>query len=216
MTVKDILNMTFPSEFGCDEDGEETYAIEDVYDQLHSSVQTAYGASKFVIFISEEEVVKVPFNGCYWWDEDAEGGYRFDEFMTTDYCAVEAAIYADAVANGLGKFFASTKYAGMTIDRTPIYVSERVYTFYDNGRVREKTDSFSENSREQAIKFKEKIDFNIHTEWLARAIEYYGAEMVDKLLQFIEEREINDFHTENIGFREDGSPCILDYSGYKE
>ena len=51
MTVKDILNLVIPENFGSDEDGEETSSIEDVYDQLDNSVQTTYGASKFIIFI---------------------------------------------------------------------------------------------------------------------------------------------------------------------
>ena len=63
---------------------------------------------------------------------------------------------------------------------------------------------------------KDNYNIRIHREWLARAIEYYGEAAVNDLLAFIELEGINDFHTENIGFREDGSPVILDYSGYRE
>ena len=216
MTIQDILKIEFPSNFGSDEDGEETPVMEEVYNQLDSSVETAYGASKFVIFLNNKEVVKVPFSGCYWWDEDAEDHYRFDEFMNTDYCATEAAVYADAVALGVEKFFASMKYRGTAKGGTPIYLAERVYTYYDNGAVRERTDSFSKRSQEIADEMKDNYNIRIHREWLARAIEYYGEDAVNDLLAFIELEGINDFHTENIGFREDGSPVILDYSGYRE
>ena len=40
--------------------------------------------------------------------------------------------------------------------------------------------------------------------------------MVDKLVKFILDENIRDLHSDNIGFREDGSPVILDYSSYDE
>ena len=215
MIVNDILSLSFPAEFGSDEAGEETYSIEDVYDQLDSNVATAFGASKFVIFLNDDEVVKVPFNGCFWYDDDAEGGMRFDEFNNNDYCATEAAVYADAVALGIEKFFASTKYYGSTVDHTPIYVAERVYTFFENNEVRSKTKS-SEESIKKATEVKKESHIGFPSEWLAQAIEYYGIDAVMDLIAFIELEHIRDFHTGNVGFRKDGSPVILDYSGYEE
>ena len=215
MTVKDILNISFPAEFGSDEDGEETYAIEDVYDQLDSTIETAYGASKFVIFLNDEEVIKVPFNGCFWYDDDEEGGMRFDEFNNNDYCATEAAVYADAVALGVEKFFASTKYYGSTIDHTPIYIAERVYSFYENDDIRHKTES-SEESNKKAMEINKESHLHFSAEWLAKAIEFYGVDAINDLVAFIELEHINDFHNGNLGFRKDGSPVILDYSGYEE
>ena len=215
MTVKDILNISFPAEFGSNEDGEETYGIEDVYNQLDSDVKTAYGASKFVILLNDKEVVKVPFNGCFWYDSDEEGGWRFDEFNNNDYCATEAAIYADAVALGVEKFFASTEYYGRTIEGTPIYLSERVYAFYENDDARHKTKS-SEDSNKKACEIGKKYPQHINAEWLSKAVEFYGEDAVIDLMAFIELEHINDFHTGNVGFRKDGSPVILDYSGYDE
>ena len=214
MTVGDILNLSFPAEFGSDEDCEETYAIEDVYNQLGNEVDTAYGASKFVIFLNENEVVKVPFNGCFWYDDEAEGGYRFDEFNNNDYCATEVAIYADAVALGVEKFFASIKYCGSTIDHTPIYLAERVYTLFENATIRSKAKS-SEDSLNRAKELKKEGAY-FPIDWLARAIEWYGIDAINDLLAFIDLEHINDFHDGNVGFRKDGSPVILDYSGYDE
>ena len=215
MTVKDVLNISFPTNFGCDEDGEETFSIEDIYAQLDTSVKTTYGVSKFVIFLNDDEVVKIPFNGCFWYDHRAEGGYRFDEFNNNDYCATEAEIYADAVKLGVEKFFASTKYYGSTVEGTPIYVSERVYAFYENEEVRRKTTS-SEYSNKKATEISEEYHRYFSAEWLAKAIEFYGVDAVIDLMAFIELEQINDFHCGNVGFRKDGSPVILDYSGYDE
>ena len=214
MTINDILKMNIPAEFGCDEDGETTDSIEKVFDQLDSSVNTAYGATKFIIFLNDKEVVKIPFNGCYWYDSCED--WRFDEFYVENYCAKEAEIYRSAEDAGLAEFFASTKFCGRTVNGKPIYVSERVYEFYDSGAIREKTDSFSENSMTKAKELKEAMYTRLHVEWVARAIEYYGFEAVQKLFKFINEENISDLHTSNVGFREDGSPVILDYSGYEE
>ena len=215
MTVKDILNIRFADEFGTDEDGEETDVIFDVYNQLDSGVETSFGVSKFVIFINDDEVVKIPFNGCYWYDSHADDGMRFDLFNNTDYCATEAAVYADAVALGVEKFFASTKYYGSTVDHMPVYVSERVYSLYENDEARHKTNSSEENIKKAAA-IKEETHYRFSIEWLSKAIEYYGEDAVKDLMAFIELEHINDFHEGNIGFRKDGSPVILDYSGYEE
>lgn len=216
MTAKDVLNISFPANFGCDEDTEVTTAIERVYDQLDKNVETAFGVSKFVIFLNNDEVAKIPFNGSFWYDSNEEDGYRFDEFNNSDYCATEAAVYADAVALGVEKFFASTKYYGKTAEGTPVYISERVYSLYEDDNIRSKITS-SEASNKKATEIK--TDYSVHissTEWLAKAIEFYGADAVINLIDFIELEHINDFHSGNIGFRKDGSPVLLDYSGYDE
>lgn len=215
MTIQDILNINIPLEFGCDEDGEYTSAIEEMYDQLDGSVNTTYGATKFVIFLNDKEVVKIPFNGCFWWDYK-EDGLVFCNFQYSDYCAMEEEMYNKAEEAGVEQFFVSTKYYGNAVSGVPVYVSERVYTFYDNDKVRERTNSFTENSMTKAKELKDRVYTRLHDEWIARAIEYYGYEAVEKLFDFIEEEDIRDLHTNNIGFREDGSPCILDYSSYYE
>lgn len=215
MTAKDVLNISFPTNFGCDEDTEVTTAIEKVYDQLDKNVETAFGVSKFVIFLNNDEVAKIPFNGSFWYDSDEKDGYRFDEFNNSDYCAIEAAVYADAVTLGVEKFFASTKYYGKTVEGTPIYLSERVYAFYENDEARHKTES-SEDNNKKACEISKKYLPHINAEWLAKAVEFYGEDAVVDLMAFIELEYINDFHTGNVGFRKDGSPVLLDYSGYDE
>ena len=216
MTINDVLNMTFPSNFGSGEEDIETDCICEVEYNLSTkhNVRTAYGASKFVIFLNDNEVVKIPFTGSYsygWNDENDEIDYDeiiFDEFCTEDYCAVEAAVYSDAIAAGVEQFFASTKFVGNTfIDKTPIYLSERVLPF---DCLNNKERSYSRDSYLKAGKMCGRCP----VEWTAMALEYYGETAVKKLFAFIESEGIDDFHDGNVGIRKDGSPCILDYSGF--
>lgn len=215
MTINDVLNMTFPSNFGSGEDDIETDCICEVEADLDRyKVRTAYGASKFIIFLNDNEVVKIPFSGSYsyGWNEEAEetdyDEIVFDEFCTKDYCAVEAAVYSDAVAAGVGQFFASTKFVGKTfIDKTPIYISERVIPFdcLNNEERKYSRDSYNKAG---------KMCGRTPVEWTAMALEYYGEEAVKKLFDFIEKEVIDDLHWGNVGIRKDGSPCLLDYSGF--
>lgn len=215
MTIADVAKLNIPFQFGCDDECMETAEMDSVFEQLDDTVETKWGASKFVILSDDwREVVKIPFNGGFYPEMDEDGeyldDYRFDEFITKDYCAAEAAIYADAVALGVEKFFASTKYAGMTADGiTPYYISERVYTLYGNDIETKKP---SKDSVEKASKTRSPLNY----EWLAYAFEWYGEKAVNDLLAFIDLENISDLHSENVGFRADGSPVILDYSGFNE
>lgn len=210
MTADDILNIAFPEDFGSDEDGYDTASIEEVYEQLNSSVETAYGASKFVIFINGEQVVKVPFNGYYCEGED--DNYYFNEFVHKDYCAIEEAVYEKAVEAGVGEFFASTEYYGESVNGTPIYISERVQNFYTY----EDKPSISISSQEKTNKLLEHFYTLLPFTWIALAIDYYGLEKVEKFIKFVDEENICDLHGDNIGFRKDGAPVLLDYSSYLE
>lgn len=48
--------------------------------------------------------------------------------------------------------------------------------------------------------------------WLMRVLECYGVSAVDDLVRYIEDSELNDLHSGNLGFFE-GRPVILDYAG---
>jgi hypothetical protein len=57
------------------------------------------------------------------------------------------------------------------------------------------------------------------SQWVAVAIERYGKAMVDKLIDFLENNfpiVVKDLHNGNIGFRKNGEPIILDFSGWNE
>ena len=53
--------------------------------------------------------------------------------------------------------------------------------------------------------------------WIANAIEKYGLEAYRKFVDFIynQRPEVSgDLHLGNVGYRLDGTPCILDYAGW--
>ena len=207
-SIYDVENMHIPAEFGVDDDGCDTDCIDFVIDQIDDSeVEYAYGATKFVLLF-DKEVVKIPFNGFYSWD-DENGIEVFDEFQyISNYCETEASIYADAVAAGLEMFLASTKYAGRTSDGTPYYISERVEPFNSDSSSIVKA---SEDSRNKAKNY-----WFANGEWVAQAIECYGEEKVKAFEEFAEDHSINDLHYGNVGYRQNGEPVILDYSGFHE
>ena len=69
--------------------------------------------------------------------------------------------------------------------------------------------------------FEEHLDEELHEEelpdeWCLAFVEKYGENELDKLFNFLEEKGINDLHAMNVGYTEDNSPIIFDYSGFFE
>ena len=213
MTIADVKDLEIPEKFGCDDDNMETGAIDYVLDQLDDTVDTTWGASKFVIFFDgSDQIVKIPFSGEYCWNDDIEDEDFYD-FNTSDYCAIEASLYADAVVRGVEKFFARTIYGGVTKKGTPYYISDKVQIY---GNMISKLKTPSEENIEKAKKYWFSLSYHtdLNKEWIAYALEWYGEEEVEKLMNFISDENIYDLHNNNVGFRENGAPVILDYSGF--
>lgn len=216
MTISDVMSMYIPDRFGKDEMGEYTNEVWEVFDQLPEETQhlVATGASKFVFPLNEKEVVKIPFDGMWQdgdWDEfddedndDYKDGLGFTPY-DNNYCEIETCVYADAVAAGVEMFFASTKYVGTSSNNKPIYVSEKVNNWYHGWKP-----TPSKGSVEKA----EQTESELPVDWLAVAYEVYGDDLVNRLLDFISDNGIDDLHRGNLGIRQDGTPCILDYSGF--
>ena len=222
LTYDDMTKLIVPEEFGTDDVDDVTDSMEVVAEQLGIKYEDyAYGVTKFVIFANEEEVYKIPFNGefsyCYDSDESDEGEYVFDEFQYVhDYCALEADVYDEAVMEDIEKMFAETRFVGYTKDRTPLYASERIVTFmFDDDKIKKASNegrSKLEKMRKDGTPLSCRIDGN----WLANAIDCYGEEYVERTLQFLHDKGIDDFHSGNMGYRKDGTPCFIDYSGFNE
>ncbi len=213
MTIDDMTKLIIPENFGCDEDGYGEM-LEDFAEQF--PCEYAYGISKFVIFMNDEYVAKIPFNGEWFYSDDEED-YVFDTFtVVDDYCAEEAYIYDCAKNRGIEEFFAETKFAGYTKDHTPFYLSERINKTLDESwdDVRD-VDTTSAREYVRSDKGSGLRDRRLSDRWLAVALEKYGQEKVDKFAEFIEEFDINDLHCANVGFRKDGSPVLIDYSGWR-
>lgn len=215
MTIADFENLFLSEKFGLDECGDLTPQVEDAIDQVmelntnFDNFEWKFGATKLV-FLFKDFVIKLPFNGTYWYTDEHYTQSEFNEFIVENYCEIESTIYADAIVAGVDKFFASTRYAGRTKSGICFYKSERVNEF-----------RYGPTASPQAIQQADTVisnhnDCDIDYNWLSIAIDYYGIDEVENLMNFIEEENINDLHSGNVGFRADGSPVILDYSGYNE
>lgn len=217
----DLGDVIIPAQFGTAEDsGDLTNDSEAIYFSLKSSVETNWGASQFVIMNDNwDYVYKIPFDGTEWYCEEEEE-YYFDEF-SRDYCKLAADIYAEAEDAGVAPLFASMTVAGYSKNGFPIYIQPKAVALNAlYGEEREKY-SATEDSVERAKKIREtKSSKNEYlpfdNDWVANVLDFYGEEMLEKLLAFVENLQLNDFHTGNYGYSMSGKPILFDYCGFYE
>lgn len=202
MKVSDAFNLRIIDYFGRIDHDDVNFDFE----QLDNEDETNWGVSKFVIFPADEpdKVIKIPFEGNWEWNEEIEENDWLPFEVIVDYCAEEEEVYSEAVDAGIECFFAETRFGGCTKDGTRFYVSERVIPYSPTAA--------SEDSTLKARKIEAPLD----SDWLANAIDFYGIDKVAKLVKFLDDRGLFDFHRGNLGMRKDGSPVLLDYSDFRE
>lgn len=212
--------LSIPNEFGGNIDFDDFDVVEDWCEiqRGHFNKKFSYyhGVSK-VCFLFEEYdwVAKIPFNGyeCCVYEDDEENFY-WEEFNVNgvyDFCNEELLNYEHAMELGIERFFAETRYFCSTKSNHPIYIQEKITPVANDKE--ERTPSEVSLS---------KIDNKYNRTgcdktWLASALDFYGEELFERFLDFINEKhpEIGrDLHYRNVGYRKDGSPCILDFSGF--
>jgi len=214
MRVEDFKTIIVPENFGGFYGGDWSDEMINVLNQLScledgEGETWSYGASKMVFYIDAETVVKLPFQGLIDDDYDQEDGeFIFHEFESGNYCQIEEEIYDAAVDEGLEMFFAGTRFGGFTANGYPFYISERVNQC--GGKAP------SQNSLKRADEMSMYSMGEFSRFWLARAIEWYGEELVGRLIDFVNDQRINDLTGGNTGYRADGAPVLLDYSGFRE
>ena len=167
-------------------------------------------------------IIKIPFNGKWYsdstWNEEKqcyeEKEDLFEPFYEyEDYCALEESVYQNAEAAGFEQYLAETKFY-KAIKNAYVYVQERVYTLYSD-----KASTPSEGSRKKIDE--RNGEYLGNKDWSACFIDFFGEEAFEKFYNYCvygdDEHEMciaDDLHSGNIGFRADGSPIILDYSGW--
>lgn len=172
------------------------------------------GASKLVIVPHNENyVIKIPYNGAYY---SCSG---FEEFLSAnsaedffwDYCFTETLIWRLAKAENVHKAFAKERMIGI-INNHPIYIQQRVEVYANS----DKYNSNNENKKEKTEKYCREKDFRIFSlSWQTDAFEYYGSKQFDKIMSFIENYDLRDFHNSNLGYIGQ-RPVFLDYSDFNE
>ncbi len=207
-------SLNIPAEFGPDRYRDGSSVIDEFRTQLPADLEVRMGATKIVFLLDDSFVAKIGFNGTFdeYYTKNDEWEYRFAPFSRHDYCRIEKEIYERACAEGLDMFFTKIDLLCETKDGHSVYIAERVDNLYDTDYY----DSSSHNSRERANSIMEEARTYINENWAGAVLEKYGEELFKKFLEFIDDEGVNDLHGGNIGFRKDGTPCLLDFSGYWE
>ena len=182
----------------------------------------ASGVSKVAIIPKEKNyVIKIPYYGVY---RKNNGIKCFDPYFSSiskssDYCKSEEIIYNKAKANGLDTFFAEIEQIGK-IKSIPIYVQRKAVIFED---VYYPEDDEEENLNEHEISIFKTIttkysdlveDEYLPISWMKDFICSYGELAFDKLYNFLSDNNIQDLHSENIGYICE-KPVLVDFSGFE-
>ena len=182
----------------------------------------ASGVSKVAIIPKEKNyVIKIPYYGKY---RKNNGIKCFDPYFSSiskssDYCKSEEIIYNKAKANGLDTFFAEIEQIGK-IKSIPIYVQRKAVIFED---VYYPEDDEEENLNEHEISIFKTIttkysdlveDEYLPISWMKDFICSYGELAFDKLYNFLFDNNIQDLHSENIGYICE-KPVLVDFSGFE-
>lgn len=231
LLIDKILTAIFPlpSHFGIlysdsYDDGPISFLeLEQAVHDVDPDAKINYGVSKMAILSPHlnNVVIKIPFNGMYFKEEEDED-YNWCpfEFATgsdaTDYCLAEYEKYNSLKAHGLDCFVAKTVFY-KTIDNFKIFLQEEVTPESDLCFPASKS---SEKSKRLAQEWKKKENFYYSQAWLASCFDAYGEDKVAELFEYCKQVDcdiLQDLHDNNIGYRiSDKSPAILDYSNFMD
>ena len=177
--------------------------------ERETDFEVAEGETKMVFMSSDllDWVIKVP---------------RYNE-KGIDYCEIEAENYEKACDVHLEKFFAPT-YAMGYFFGVPVYIQKKVFCFDEEV---ESTfgDYMAQDMEDEREEYATDDDFY---DAVYDAVNYMGTEdriwavfndgnepsIVHALCAFCLKEYINDLHSGNFGY-DNGSPVIVDFSGYQ-
>lgn len=194
--------------------------------------QLESGASKIVLIPKEikDFVIKIPVSGTRFPYENEDGEEeRGTEYYcqaptrydgdSWNYCQAEVEIYEEAVENDLEDAFAETKFLFRTHAGVPVYVQERVSFGAYHKRSSLSHEERSKKLEEVYSRSSDEVQYSCQmfsTEYAIEMLEYYGLSKFVKLMNFLYNENLNDFHGGNIGFNENLQPILFDYSGFKD
>ena len=229
--VDNILNVIFPlpENFGiilyANEYEEDEYLEEIKHNvkKIDPTIFIEYGMSKMVIMSPKLEniVIKIPFNGYFMEEKDLNTEERkkvWEPFYfapcsnSSDYCLAEFEKFDKLKTYDLECFVANTIYY-KNIFNTNVFIQEQITPI----NYSEKTYKPSKNSRDIAERWHEEEKTYMDTDWIANCIDKYGQSKVEKFLNYCSNMDpdiLEDMHCGNYGYREDGTPALLDFSNY--
>lgn len=148
-------------------------------------------------------------------------GCHLGNINGNDYCKLEQDIYFATYSYSLQDMFAGTYLAFTIDDKYPIYISKKINKPYYNAVTDHcKTpDDFSKdivNSVKNLTKKYAGNNLDLPSYMRCDICKEYGEDALDALLNFMVKFKLNDFHTNNAGYDENGKFVFIDYSGYEE
>lgn len=171
------------------------YRLRDT-DFFDVNIEIRTGATKCVIVLPDNDwVLKIPFNDC-----------------CTEHCELEAKNYSIAVNEGYSHYMAECCYL-MDYEYLPCYIMRKAEVGFDLlqddmfSRLYEQSNDYEYATENSAFN----CSGDEYVEDLFRL--HYGNEAVDDLYEFLDDNEIGDLHTGNVGYV-DGRLVFIDYSGY--
>lgn len=212
------------------EDGEDSRELSDFIYEVYSINEEAkvnHGISKAVIIDPDlDVVVKIPFNSDFYYNMENGDDLTYNpdlpdiiETIEKNYCQIEADIYKECAGTGYGIFLARTE----EIDEKH-YIQEKCKMYEDKYDIC--NEEFQKSTSKAIKKYEEKLKdkkYFFPSRFLLDMIKSYGEDKTFKFLNFLNSdsdiaRTISsDLHNGNIGYRvSDGTPCIIDYSGWEE
>lgn len=209
--------------------------------KIDSNAEFYFGISKMVIAAPSlgDIVIKIPFKGFYNYycgEEDFNDDlilseddilHIYDDVYTflafnrairykDDYCAVEELLYRDMYNKNIEIFVAETQYFTTLSNGLKIYIQEKVIPMADDEDFNKRKSSA--HSKNIAKKWQDEDSIPLDVDWIGLCIDNYGESLTEAFLHYCNYTEpivISDTHDGNIGYRLDGTPCILDYSGFR-
>ena len=206
---------------------------------IDGDAEFRYGMSKLVIIAPslKDIVIKIPFSGVYdkyyddydkshkditYFDEDLYE-YDFSAFENArtkdkaDYCTVEYEKYQKLKDLNFEIFVAETAFYTTLSNGIKVYIQEKAYSSEDDPNWSNRKST--QRSHNLARHWSEDEGITIDTEWVGLCIDKYGEKKTKEFLDYCNYKDpiiISDCHCGNIGYRMDGSPLIIDYSGFED
>lgn len=180
--------------------------------------ENAYNLTKFAKFYNGMTRMVIAPNG-----ENYALKIQYRDF-NIDYNAGEERVYKQAVARGLEKCFAETAYV-FNYCNHDIYAMElcdanedennsRIYDYYYNEFCAENNlDSDDFQSQKEFDEQYDSCDALDSCGVIEYAASVWGTELANKVEDFLDDMNVNDYHSGNIGFIDDWL-VICDYAGY--
>ena len=204
-----------------DGDAECSEGFSYIYSQVDEEIRT--GVSKVVIIPHDSSyVLKIPYRGAREGEESWDFHYAGNEIRDWDYCETEAEIYDAFKDEGLECFLAKTVRYGKDATGYPLYLQEKCITSYDyECTIPNYVYDYSHDKTEREV-LRSILTCGLAVSnniWNMKAIMYYGVEKYIRFMQFCMDRfpdVLNDLHSENYGYRTDGSPVLIDFSSWND